>query len=229
MRLGIIVPTRGRPANLLRLIRAFHDTGAQATLIAAVDADDPLLDEYQQLPGHPEWRAGDELLVEPNDGPRGVAVPLNHAARAVMDRFDYLGCLNDDHLPRTPGWDTEFCRVLAKGTGVVYGNDLFQREKLPTAACLTIDIVKALDGLAPPTLTHAYVDNFWQALGRDLDHLVYLPDVIIEHLHPYAGKADWDPLYRHVNDPELSAVGGTALADYLASPVYQQLLGTLRR
>jgi hypothetical protein len=226
--LGIIVPTRGRPASLLRLIRAFHDTGARATVIAAVDADDPLLDDYQRLTEHPDWRTGDDLLIEPNDGLRGIVVPLNRAARAVMDRFDHLGFLGDDNVPRTPGWDTEFERVLARGTGIVYGNDLFQREKLPTAACVTIDIVKALDGMAPPTLRHLYVDNFWRALGHDLDRLVYLPDVVVEHLHPNAGKADWDPLYREVNNPVLYRADRAALAEYLASPVYQQLLDALR-
>ena len=70
MSLGIIVPTRGRPTSLLRLIRTFCDTGAQATIIAAVDADDPLLDDYQRLTEHPNWRAGDDLLIEPNDGPK---------------------------------------------------------------------------------------------------------------------------------------------------------------
>jgi hypothetical protein len=53
--------------------------------------------------------------------------------------------------------------------------------------------------MAPPTLTHLYVDNAWLDLGRALESITYLPDTVIEHLHPHAGKAEPDEGYERVN------------------------------
>ena len=65
---------------------------------------------------------------------------------------------------------------------------------------MTADIVRALGHMAPPALTHLYVDNYWRDLGRACRCLTYLPVVVVEHLHPLAGKATWDEGYRRVND-----------------------------
>jgi hypothetical protein len=53
--------------------------------------------------------------------------------------------------------------------------------------------------MAPPNLTHLYVDNFWKDLGQLAGCIRYLPDVVVEHLHPVAGKAAWDEGYVRVN------------------------------
>lgn len=53
-------------------------------------------------------------------------------------------------------------------------------------------------------------------LGNDLGCLSYLPDVIIEHLHPGAGKAEWDERYAAVNSPERNASDKAAFDRFLA-------------
>jgi len=45
---------------------------------------------------------------------------------------------------------------------------------------------------------HMYLDDFWKRLGTDLGALAYLPDVVIEHVHPDAGKAQRDEGYTRV-------------------------------
>jgi hypothetical protein len=40
-------------------------------------------------------------------------------------------------------------------------------------------------------------------LGRALRSVTYLPDVVIEHLHPHAGKADMDDGYARCNGEEM--------------------------
>jgi hypothetical protein len=59
--------------------------------------------------------------------------------------------------------------------------------------------------MALPGLVHLYVDNAWLELGRAAGVLGYLPDIVIEHMHPGAGKADWDAGYAEANAPELDA------------------------
>lgn len=106
--------------------------------------------------------------------------------------------LDDDHWPVTVGWDQLYLNALDTlgGTGVVYGNDLFQRDRLPTAPGLSTDIVRELGWYAPPQLQHWYCDNFWLELGTRSRRISYLPDVIIEHRNVQAGKAPDDATYQ---------------------------------
>ena len=53
--------------------------------------------------------------------------------------------------------------------------------------------------MAPQVMRHLYLDNFWKHLGEQTGGLRYLGDVVIEHLHPVAGKAPWDHRYAAVN------------------------------
>ena len=194
----VIAPSRGRPRNAADLLGAWRQTRTDnSQLLLAVDEDDPELAGYQALK-LPEWA---ELVV----GPRERMNPtLNRRALEYVDRHFALGFMGDDHRPRTVGWDGAITVVLREmGSGIVYGNDLIQGAALPTAVFMTSDIVQALGYFAPPGLIHMYADNAWLALGEGLGRLCYLEGVVIEHLHPVAGTAAWDPGYREVNAPEM--------------------------
>jgi hypothetical protein len=82
--------------------------------------------------------------------------------------------------------------------------------------------------MVPPEMIHLYLDNFWMQLGQDLNAMTYLDDVILEHMHPIAGKAQWDEGYRAVNAEEVYSADKQALDDYLASDAYSKLLNALR-
>jgi hypothetical protein len=126
-----------------------------------------------------------------------------------------IGFMGDDHCPRTYGWDKAYVDALREmGTGIVYGNDLIQGARLPTQVAMTADIVRALGYMAPPALTHLYVDNFWRDLGTVAGCLRYLPDVTVEHRHPIAGKAEWDEGYRRVNDAAMYERDRLAYVEY---------------
>jgi radical SAM superfamily enzyme YgiQ (UPF0313 family) len=112
---------------------------------------------------------------------------------------------------------------------VAYGNDLLQSENLPTAVMLSKAIVSALGGMVPPKLRHLYLDNFWKRLGEDLGNLVYVPQVIIEHCHPLAGKAEWDEGYRLVNAREMYSFDALVYDNYIKSEDYQVLLRDLSK
>jgi hypothetical protein len=124
--------------------------------------------------------------------------------------------MGDDHRPRTRGWDAAYLEALHDlGTGIVYGDDLLQGANLPTQCAMTSNIVQALGCMAPATLRHMYVDNAWRALGEAAGCLRYLPEVVVEHLHPVAGKAEWDDNYRRVNAPEMYGHDADAFGEYL--------------
>jgi hypothetical protein len=196
----VIVPSRGRPSNIARLYRAWDDTDADADLWVCVDIDDP------QLAGYREVNRGQHgvLMI---DRPHGSIVPiLNQAAKMAVDAgYRQIGFCGDDHRPVTVGWDKALAAALDElGTGIAYGNDLMQGERIPTAVFMTADIPAALGYMCPPCFTHLYLDDCWRAWADGIDRRRYLPDVIIEHLHPQAGgKAEWDDGYRRCNGGDM--------------------------
>jgi hypothetical protein len=151
--------------------------------------------------------------------PYGHVGAINWGAKQAIDQFRpfAIAKLDDDHRPRTKGWDSQLLDALREmGTGIVYGNDLLQGERLPTAPALTADIVKALGYMGPPTLHHLYVDNFWRDLGSAAGCLRYLSGVVVEHMHPAAGKVAWSEGHKRVNAPEQYERDGKAYEAYRA-------------
>ena len=182
----IITPTRGRPANALRLAEAVADTcTAQTDLAFAIDDDDT---SYDNIP------IGATVVRGPRKTcpawSNWIAAEYGHEYRAVAS-------LGDDHLPRTKGWDTLMLDALGSlgGTGIVYGDDIGQGVNLPTAPVISSDIPAALGWLFLPTARHLFCDNTWLDLGREAGCLRYLPGVVIEHLHYSRGASPHDRTY----------------------------------
>jgi len=214
--LVVIVPSRGRPHAARELAAAFADTStAGSLLVFVVDEDDPTLPGYEGIGDG--YRIG--VVFTPT---RTMVQALNLAAVSyantalgldVCARPFAVGFMGDDHRPRTAGWDQAYLEALrGLGTGIVYGDDLLQGQRMPTQCAMSADIVRALGYMAPPDLTHLYVDNVWLALGEAAGCIRYLPEVVVEHLHPAAGKAAMDAGYARVN--ALYDVDGQVFAGY---------------
>lgn len=223
---AVIIPSTGRPEQCACLVERVHYTARlRPHVVVSVEPDDvkpyarALTDLVVQRP------AEHDLCVLAWDqtgaaGPGSHVAAINRAAASLMpgcpnDTDGDGNCwqcagrpgvhgpkliikLDDDHWPQTPGWDALYLDALEQlgGTGVVYGNDLFQRDQLPTAPGISADIVRELGWYAPPELQHWYCDNFWLELGKRSGRLAYLPDVIMEHRNVQAGKAPDDATYQ---------------------------------
>lgn len=217
--LTVLVPTRGRVNNSIRLFEAFRDTcQADTELIFVISADDPCHDDYY-------WaltQAGSKAITVSPDR-TGVVAPLNAGFNALSASLGgAVGYMGDDHLPKTKGWDKALLGELKKlGTGVAYGNDLLQGEQMATAVVMTSDIPKKLGYLAPPELAHMYIDLVWIDWGKALGKLTYRDDVIIEHLHPAVGKAQQDESYRSTG--VLIGVDSQRYEDYVAKRLSQDV------
>jgi len=192
--LVVVVPTFGRPQNAWRLVKAFEETCVLDTeLVFVLDDADETRGEYP--------------LPHLATATRGMIPALNAGATAlVRDLKPFaIGFMGDDHLPRTPGWDGRYVASLrSMGTGFVYGNDLIQGARIPTQVAMTANIVEALGYMAPPTFKHLFVDDAWKDMGQSIRAIQYLPDVVVEHLHPLGGTAEWDDNYERVNDTEVA-------------------------
>jgi len=195
-RIVYLVPSRGRPANIVELVEAWDTTvlgDSTAELVVAVDDDDSRLDDYRAV-DLPEWAT---LVVGPR---RRLGGTLNELAPALAREYAGVGFMGDDHRPRSLGWDYALATALEPGA-VLYGNDLVQGPALPTAVLLDARIVDVLGYFVPPGMLHLWLDNYWLELGRQLGTLRYLPGVVIEHVHPVTGRVEWDDGYRENNAP----------------------------
>lgn len=199
----VICPSRGRPANAERLTKSFMLTKSHSStqMIIAVDSSDSTLDGYADVINNGE-RAGMFLLNVAAER-RNMVQTLNQAAtyEASDDHVGILGFVGDDHLFETQGWDEMLIDALEPNM-IAYGDDGHQGANLPTAVFMDANIVRTLGWMAPPGFRHLFVDNAWRALGERLGTLRYLPDLRVTHLHPHAGRAEWDATYAEANSPE---------------------------
>jgi len=219
----ILVPTRGRPSNAVELLAEHDRLSTHSDILFVIDANDLEHDAY-------EYEVGADKCMTIQNETRGMAYPINKAASAIVKKgeYKYFAFLGDDHRPRTAGWDDLLIQAMQKRPSMAYGNDLLQKERLPTMIAMTSDIVKALDGIVPPKMKHLYLDNFWKKLGQDLGAITYLDHVIVEHMHPIAGKAEWDEGYKEVNATEIYAFDALAYKNYIESEAYELLKRKLR-
>ena len=208
----VIVPSRGRPDNVAELVKVFGETRSYAELLVVVDDDDELLERYElALEDAPSWVAL-EVTERKRLGPT-----LNEYAVKNAAGYDIIAFMGDDHRPRTHHWDQRLAGAIAHtgGVGISYGNDLIQGMNLPTAVWMSSCIIETLGYMVPPGMVHLYLDDFWKALGVRLQRLTYVHDVIIEHMHPVAGKAPWDERYAEVNSGEMYENDGKVFQTYL--------------
>lgn len=218
--LSVLVPTRGRPENMARLSEAFKDTcGDSTTLHWILDDDDSALEAYREAFDSCDYLFQSLWVIK--KGKKGIVHPLNSVVDEIFrPSYGYyptiLAFLGDDFAPKTQGWDVLIASAMESlgNTGIVYGNDLLQGEKLPTAWFVSRDIAQTLGHLAPRELNHLYVDNYWLELGQGAECIKYLPNVILEHNHPLAGKAEWDETYEQNNNSTAATLDRMAYAQF---------------
>jgi hypothetical protein len=213
MSLAVMVPTRGRPENAVRLTEAVRELSGREmdALYFLCDPDEARWADYcSQLGEAAPWA----FLMKVPASPQRIGPILNKTALRLAGRYTHVAFMGDDHRPRTPLWDEELVRSLDDRSGVAYGNDLWQGENLPTMAVLSSDLVRGLGFFVPPALEHLYLDDFWKLLGQAVGNLAYRDDVVVEHLHPMAGKAADDLTYQAANSPEQKQRDGEEFARY---------------
>lgn len=225
--LRLVVPTKGRPLNAARLIQAVNDTadGPFEELVFAVDHDEPLISGYRAaVPPETDGETFSWVkIAEVKTEPQRIGPILNHLAADLAADCSHVAFMGDDHLPVTHGWDRELVDALGGRPGVAYGNDLVQGEKLPTAVVISAGVIQSLGYLVPPGLEHLYFDDFWKMLGASLGNLVYREDVVIQHLHPTVGKAEWDEGYQLANSPEQFQKDRAAYTRYIGTRWHDDL------
>lgn len=212
----LILPTRERPFKVEDSITSWRNTTqGRSDLMICLDKDDPTLKHYIK---HEDvlYRIGDRLRVCPT---------VNKVVEENPD-YKYYMFMGDDHVIRTKNWEDLAINQIEEngGWGIVYGDDKFQGEKLATAAIISGNIPRTLGYLAIPETTHLYMDNFWMEIGRGINKLFYIPEIIIEHMHFEAGKSVKDPQYAEVNSPEMYSHDGQIFGKWKDTQMAQDVV-----
>lgn len=210
-KLLIIHPSRGRPAMALAhasdLIR--NTTGAfRFHYVFSLDADDPQLADYtHRFIGFP-YRC--ERIIAEN---RKVIEAINRAAAQLADE-DLIFNMSDD-IASTTGWDERlkaFVETIPSPQYLVLPVDMYNGQNVPVIQMMSAALYRRLGYLLPPMYDSMYADN-------DLLESCYRLRVVFpcrglgfEHLHPSAGKGQWDETYARENRPEAYASGQALLA-----------------
>jgi hypothetical protein len=183
--LWVLMPSRGRPAHVERVLRTYALTCTADTRVHfAFDADDPCLDaNLAAAKGHP-YEVGER---------DGLAGWTNKLAELHRDA-PVLGSFGDDHVPVTHGWDAGLLAAIPRGCGWAYPNDQ-RRIDIPEAVVMSGPIVAALGWMALPAVKHWCIDNVWGDLGRAVNRIVFCRQIIVRHLHPNVTSVPGDQTY----------------------------------
>ncbi len=183
-----LLPSRRRPDNLARFAAACKRTGTMTPGLVLIDKHDYEAhhERYSEigLALPPGWHIYVTIGESQGDKIRELW--------DVLRSSPWLGLIGDDCVPETPGWDRKLVDHLSHAL-IVSCNDGWQA---PTRAgnCWVIagDLVRELDYLFPGKLQHLYVDDVWEAIGRDSGTWHVAMDVLVSHRHVLKGEAPVD-------------------------------------
>jgi hypothetical protein len=194
----VVMPTRGRPHKAREAYESFSSTQHQDGVVMSLvlDRTDPEIDEYYRLMNRYEGRQNFTFMVLNGN----MVQRTNEAALIYANHFQYIGWSADDQIFRTRAWDKQVIDLLEQSHKFVHTNDGFQEHRKAANIFTHASVVQALGWLALPTLQHLYVDDVWKELAGETG--CYAPYIMIEHMHPYVSKAEWDEHYLSYNTPE---------------------------
>lgn len=195
-RISLLLPTRGRP----HLVRRLFDSLAMHTasledleVILYVDVDDET--------GH--GICDDRFSVVKIIGPPSSMGEYNTVCLS-RSSGDLIMLMNDDVIVRTSKWDhriAEVAKVITDGIFLAYPNDLHIGKRMCTFPIFTRKACQVLLRPYPEEYKTYFID--WHVFDtfkrlRAIGHprIFYLEDVIFEHCHYMAGKADVDATYK---------------------------------
>jgi hypothetical protein len=192
-RLCLICPTRQRPGLFTVMVESVARTATEADIIAVIDADDP------ERQGYLEMEKKHAFLKFAVNTHRVHFMKHYNLQFTQHPNYAFYSATNDDFVYHTPGWDKRLIaeiRTRFQGQGWAYGDDMDNHEGLPTTSVVSGDICRCLGWLQVPWLKRCFGDNATLAIGRAMNRISYVPEVVIEHRHPSIGKNQSDSTYK---------------------------------
>lgn len=190
-RVSVLVPTRGRPDNVRRLMESGHATAElPPEFLFYLDEDDPTFGHTVDV----IYRLGGDYVV----GSRIVLSEMWNRLAEVATHDVVMHC-GDDIIFRTQQWDAVATTALGEWPdrlGVVHGRDGYQDANMATHGFYHRRWIETLGYLVPPHFASDYNDLWNTQVADALGRRRYLPEIYTEHMHPVAGKGELDQTHR---------------------------------
>jgi glycosyltransferase involved in cell wall biosynthesis len=194
-RISLLLPTRGRPHLIRRLfdsVVAYTDRLEDLEIILYVDDDDETGQEISD----------DRISLLKIFGPR-LSMGAYNTICLGQASGDYIMLMNDDVIVRTSAWDrkvAELGRTISDGIFLAYPNDLHIGKRMCTFPILTKKACELLLRPYPEEYKTHFIDwhildIFKRLCAMGHTRIFYLEDVVFEHCHYMAGKAELDATY----------------------------------
>jgi hypothetical protein len=107
---------------------------------------------------------------------------------------------DDECVFRSPDWDVAVHGVFGRlpdKIAFVHGRDLHQPDgAFGTLGFLHRRWVDTVGYFTPPYFSCDYGDTWLNDVSNMIGRRIYLPDVVTEHMHPIAGKGEWDQTHQ---------------------------------
>lgn len=173
-----LLPSRGRPHLASRL---FEKGNFKTPGLLLLDRDDAPNYKGVSLPEGWDIKVGPRMFLTEklNDG-------LKHKPNEP-----WYGLLNDDHWPKTEGWDLALVEKL-KSQQIVWPKDNYA-DRISTPV-FDGDLIRSLGWMAPPEMKHFYIDDVHELLAECLG-CRRLESVTVSHEHVNAGRMRPDRTY----------------------------------
>jgi hypothetical protein len=189
----VLVPMLGRPWTVEPLVRSLQESGAPAEPLFIVGTDDDAV-----------WDAceGYRTLEVKRRCTGDYAAKINAGVRATDEPWLFLGAC-DIRFHR--GWWAACMDAAEGGAQVIGTNDLCNPRTasgdLSTHTLISREYAElpTVDGGPGPLhegYRHEYVDSELRGTAIARGVWAHQPAAVVEHLHPMAGKAEWDDSYR---------------------------------
>jgi hypothetical protein len=180
-------------------------------VVLIVDANDPQSRSIRH----------DSLILKQVVVPPGLTMGALNAEGYAASSGEWIMLLNDDVIARTRGWDLAVRRTASRfrdGIALIHVNDTLFQEKLCTFPLVSRTFCELAGGICPREYVRYRIDdhvedifNLLAVLGER--RIVYLPDVVFEHLNTAERH---DGSFTYESDPAVLA---------LDAPRFDALLG----
>jgi glycosyltransferase involved in cell wall biosynthesis len=194
---AILIPALGRPDTIRKVIRSIRRTTSNGRIVfLCTEGDNLVIDKVLRDP------EADCIVLPPNE--RGdYAKKINLGYRETKEPLLFLGATDLWFWPR---WYEYAIEKLSDGISVVGTNDLGNPDVLAgehsTHSLVTRDYIDQYGTIETPGEVlyegywHEYVDNEFIETAKSRDAFAMAMDSVVEHMHPWFGKADTDKSYR---------------------------------
>lgn len=195
----VVIPVLRRPHRVRPLLANIeHATPEPHTVLFVADADD-----WDELAALDKEHA--HYITTPARPPNYPA-KVNLAFAETTEPFLFLAA---DDLHFHYGWLSTALRYMSEGVGVVGTNDGGVNRRVAAGQHSTHSLIRrayvdeygATFDRAPGVLVHegyghTYVDDELVQCAQASNVYAHASDCVVEHLHPFADKAELDGVYR---------------------------------